>query len=127
MAVTVVVLATGALYLSTLCRNSMSAFVLSIPVLAATAALSSTLQGNVARLVYHAYRSAGRRPRFLSTHDMLDLWLLFAAGLVATLLWLGFVNHRTTERCARRATRQALAIAAYIAAGLTAVVFAALR
>ncbi len=105
----------------------MSAFVLSIPVLSAAAALSSTFQNSVGSVVYHSYSSAGHRPRFLSTRDMAEPWLVVAAGLVAALLWFGFVNHRTAERSAPRAVKQAFVIAGYIAAGLTGIVLAAVR
>lgn len=127
IAATLICLTTVGLYLSTLCRNSMSALVLTFPMIVASAAVSSAFQRVLGSLLYQSYIRAGGPPRRYIPHDMSGPLLLFAVGLVAVLLSLAFVNHRTSDRSAVRTAKQALAIGAYVAIGLIAVAAWTLR
>jgi len=116
MAMFVIALTTASLYLSTLCRNSMSAFVLSIPVMSVALALATTLQSLLVSLIAHAYNLPRYRVRPVDVSGP-HLWVVLV--LTAGLLWFGFVNHRTADRSVRRVALQTLALAGSFVAGLT--------
>ena len=124
MAMFVITLTTASLYLSTLCRNSMSAFVLSIPVMSIASALATTFQSLLASLIAHAYALPRYRLRPVDVSGP-DLWVVVV--LIAGLLWFGFVNHRTADRSVRRIALQTLALAGSFVAGLTIVIFRVVR
>ena len=50
-----------------------------------------------------------------------DLYLL-GAGLVALLLWLAFLNHRSADRSVARTSKQVLVLAGYITVALTVLI-----
>ena len=116
MAMFVIALTTASLYISTLCRNSMSAFVLSIPVMSVASALATTLQFLLVSLIARAYNLPRYRVRPVDVSGP-HLWVVLV--LTAGLLWFGFVNHRTADRSVRRVALQTLALAGSFVAGLT--------
>jgi hypothetical protein len=105
-------LAAISLYLSSLSGSGVAALVLTFPVIVA-ARFFAELAGSVLWRVLTS--NASLRTRL---HDPTLPVLALGAGLVLLLLWLGFRNHRSADRTAARAAKQALAIAGYITAAV---------
>jgi hypothetical protein len=104
-----VLLTAISLYVSTLCRGAVSAMVVSFPTIAATFALAQLVQ----HTLYHFLRGPDRRFNVFGLHDALQPPLAMGVGLVALLLWLAFLNHRTADRSVSRRAMQGLVIAGY--------------
>jgi MFS family permease len=116
-------LTAGSLYLSSLCRTGVGALVLSFPTFVATVFFVRTVTDVLWRI---GLFTISARP-WLGAHRTGLVLVTVAAGFVALLLWLAFVNHRTADRGMNRIVKQALAIAGYIAVGLTVLVALGLR
>ena len=99
------------LYLSTLCRSAVGAMVVSFP----TIAIAFTLARMVQDVLFFALRGPNRRLN-VELYDALQPPLAMAVGLVALLVWLAFLNHRTADRSASRTARQGLVFAGYLIA-----------
>ena len=113
-------LTSGSVYLSTLCTSGVGALVLSFPTILATSFLTMTV-GNIVGPVVMQYRRAHPYSRPHLEFDAAVL-LLYAigGGLVALLLWLAFLNHRSADRSVARTSKQVLGLAGYITVALTA-------
>jgi hypothetical protein len=117
IALALVLLTSGAIYVSTLCRSGVAALVWSFASVAGTIAFVRMLLDTADRLVI--------RPLVVSGVRLAVTWevaLIVAsgigAGLVGVLLILGFVNHRSLERSSSRTWRQVLWIAGYLVVGV---------
>jgi len=103
-----VLLTAISLYLSTLCRNPVGAMVVSFPTIAATFASARLIQGGL----YFALRGPERQLN-VGLYQALQPPLAMGVGLVALLVWLAFLNHRTADRSVSRRAMQGLVIAGY--------------
>jgi lysylphosphatidylglycerol synthetase-like protein (DUF2156 family) len=117
----IVLLTVGSLYLSSLCRTGVGALVLSLPTVVATVFFVRT----VGSLLWDVSAAAPRLS--IRPHDLGPLLIAIVAGFVALLLWLGFRNHRTTDRSRGRIVKQVSAIAGYITMGLTVLALLGVR
>ena len=114
----VMLLATGGLYVSSLCRSPLWALLMALPVV-----LGSTM---FLRLAFHSVRPAsviaakqfvgmtagGGIGRNTEAQITYAVTLAMIGGLIAILLRFGFVNHRSTDRVASRVWKQAIVVAA---------------
>jgi len=117
----VVPLTAGSLYVSTLCRSGVEALVLSFPSVVATLLFVRTVGDTIGPLIFRLSYPAGSRP-FLSAYEIGLLLLAVGGGLVALLLWLAFLNHRSADRSVARSSKQVLVIAGYISIGLAVLI-----
>jgi hypothetical protein len=113
LALTMVPLTTGSLYISTLCRSGVGAMVLSFPTFVAAALFAQT----AGSLLWRVWFPAGSR-RYVEFHDTTLLLYAVGGGLVALLLWLAFRNHRSADRSAARTSKQVVAIASSVTVGV---------
>jgi hypothetical protein len=128
IALLVVVCTAGSLYISSLCRSTMHAAVLSLAIVPlALAAYAEGLRQMIqSPLIWHlsrASRLTGPRGPFAEA----PFWAL-AAFIVVMLVRVAYLNHRTSERSAESVLRQLVLIAACLAGGsvVCAVAFRAL-
>jgi hypothetical protein len=112
-------LTSATIYVSTVCRSGVAALVWSFVSVAGTIAFVRVLLDIADRLVI--------RPLVVSGYWLAARWDValvaasgIGAGLVGVLLILGFVNHCSMERGARRTSKQVLGIAGYIVVGVAA-------
>lgn len=100
----IIILTTGSLYVSSLCRSGLRALMVSAPVMLALSVLSLYSAG-----VYGS-------PRALLAVPL--------AGVVALMLWFALENHRSAEHGARRVSQQVMWMAGCLGLGVavTAVV-----
>jgi hypothetical protein len=103
-----VLLTAISLYLSTLCRSAVGAMVVSFPTIAAVFALAPLVQSQLYFFLLGPDRLLSR-----GLYYALQPPLAVGVGLVALLLWLAFLNHRTADRGATRIAKQVLVIAGY--------------
>jgi hypothetical protein len=122
VALMMLLLTSGSVYLSTLCTSGVEALVLSFPTIVATSFLPMTI-GNIVGPVVMQYRRAHPLSRSYLELDAVSLPLYaIGGGLVALLLWLAFLNHRSADRSLAGTSKQVLAIGGYIVVGLTVVI-----
>ena len=106
---TFVLLTAISLYLSTLCRSAVGAMVVSFPTIAALFALAQMVQD----ALYLSLRGPDRQLN-VGLNAALQPPLAMGVGLVALLVWLAFLNHRTADRSATRTAQQGLVAAGYV-------------
>jgi hypothetical protein len=108
-------LTSGTIYVSTLCRSGVAALAWSFAAAAGTIAFVGVLGEIAERLIIRSLLDSGHQVAFT-----LDLTVVYGigAGLAVVLLTLGFVNHTSMERSARRTSKQVLGIAGCIVAGV---------
>lgn len=126
LAVLIVLLTASSLYISSLASTGVHALVLSVPTGIAVAFFVQTVSGalgwvtltlagpSMADIVTGAVTPPSVHPADLAVFAARTLSLTLAP----LLLWLGFVNHTSSERTARRVLRQIAAIALVIVAGI---------
>jgi len=107
-----VLLTAASLYLSTLCKSAVGAMVVSFPTIAVAFTLASMVQD----LLFFVLRRPDRRFNVFVLGSALQPPLAMGVGLVALLLWLAFLNHRTADRSVSRRAMQGLVIAGYFIA-----------
>jgi len=107
-----VLLTAISLYLSTLCKSAVGAMVVSFPTIAATFASARLIQD----ALYLVLRRPDRRFNVFVLGSALQPPLAMGVGLVALLVWLAFLNHRTADRSVSRRAMQGLVIAGYFIA-----------
>jgi ABC-type transport system involved in multi-copper enzyme maturation permease subunit len=128
-ALLIVLLTAGSIYISSLSGSGVRAMVLSLPVGIAVVLFAQIVRGalgwvtlKVASPLMANIVTGAVSP---STVDVADVVVSVARGgsavLIPLLLWLGFVNHTSTERSGRRIFVQAAAIALVIATGIVLV------
>ena len=134
----VVLIATGSLYVSSLCRNGLWAIVMSVPaMLAAMMFLQLALEWIGSPSYAAAARLAGgmtsagagidrfARPRAMDQDVVIQLLI---AGFVAVVLRFALANHRSADRSAGRVWTQVILMAAFVTAGvITGAVWQAFR
>ena len=123
-ATVIVLLTTGSLYVSSLCRTGVGALVASFPAAVATVFFAGTVD---AWLRWRFFLLSARARRWLDPDWTLVALLVVIAGFVALLLWLGFQNHRTADRSVGRTATQIVLLAGYITAGLLVLVLSGVR
>lgn len=104
------------IYVSSLCRSSMRAFLLSFPVTVVVVPLTSILVSE---------RLWGRVRVGLTLRDPphIDLTLgMLLAGLLTVILWLALLNHRSAERSARRVGLQVIVMAGWVALSIAVLI-----
>ena len=122
VASTMLLLTSGSVYLSTLCTSGVGALVISFPIIAATSFLTMTI-GNIVGPVVMQYRRAHPYSRpYLELDAAVLLLYTIGGGLVALLLWLAFLNHRSADRSVAQTSKQVLTIAVYITVALTTLI-----
>ncbi len=117
-AVAMIVLTTGSLYLSSLCKSAVGALVLSFPSTLATVVWVRVVGDTLGTLIVRL----GARSFFPGPVGLILVMVAVAAGLVGLLLSLAFRNHCSADRSAARTAKQAVAIAAYITLGLVVLI-----
>jgi hypothetical protein len=110
-------LTSGTIYVSTLCKSGVAALAWSFAAVAGTIAFVGTLEEAAERIVIRALLASGHQMAMrVDLAPVVVYWI--GGGFVAVLLTLGFVNHTSMERGARRTSKQVLGIAGYIVAGI---------
>jgi len=128
LTVFVVLLTAGSVYLSSLCNSAVRVMVLVVP---AGIALSYFVRIVSAALHWVTLKLAGPLMAGIVTGSIApasmqpaDFVVLVARAscvtLVPYLLWLGFLNHTSSERDTRQVVRQIAAIALFIVIGIVA-------
>ena len=124
--ISVTLLATGSLYVSSLCRSGLWALLMSIPaVVGSTMFLQLAFEWVGGPSFAAARQLAGntmptsRRPFYFIQPE--GLWLLLIAGFIAMLLGFAFANHRSADRAASRVWNQVIAMAVFVAVGISAI------
>jgi ABC-type transport system involved in multi-copper enzyme maturation permease subunit len=126
LAVLIVLLTAGSIYLSSLSSSGVRAMVLSLPAGIAVAFLVQTVNGAMG---WVTLKLAGPMMAGIvtgavapSSVDPKDILIFAARGfsltLAALLLWFGFVNHTSAERTPRRIVQQVAVIALLITTGV---------
>ena len=126
LAVLIVLLATGSLYISSLSSSGVHAMALSLPIGMAVAYFVQMVSW---ALRWVTLKVAGPLMADIVTGAIAPSWLhpaevivfvgrAFFLTLVPLLLWFGFVNHRSSERTVRRIFQQVAAIALLITTGI---------
>lgn len=122
-AVVVVLLTTCSLYLSSVCSSGVRAMVLSLPVVVGALVFTQVVASTVRWALYHPFvGSPGVLPRALRPTPpfkalTIYLALVMAAGLIALLLRLALINHRSAERSATRIWQQVIWIVGLVTLG----------
>lgn len=111
-AATVIALTAGSLYVSTLSPSGVRALVFCLPVmLLAMALLRFVIDG-----VEWILRALGTAPQRHNMPAELTFWLSagLGGGLLALVLWLAMLNHRSSDRSIGRVWRQAMWLAGLV-------------
>ena len=121
--IAVTLLATGSLYVSSLCRSGLWALLMSIPAVVGSAMflqLAFEWLGNpayaAARRLASGMTPILRRPVYFMPPRTLTLLLI--VGFIAIVLRFALTNHRSADRAARRVWTQVILMAAFVAAGV---------
>jgi hypothetical protein len=118
----VLLLATGSLYISSLCRSGLWALVMSMP---AAVGAQLFLQFSFEWLANYSFRAVMSLngmplPRYRPFYYIppRPLALLMVLGVIALALRFAFINHRSADRPAKRVWTQVIVTAAFVAAGI---------
>lgn len=118
----VLLLASGSLYISSLCRSGLWALLMSLPAVVGSALFVQLGFQWLAHSSYVAVRSLTGKPvpRFTAFYYFPPraLSYLLVFGLMAIALRFAFINHRFADRPARRVWTQVIVMAAFVAAGI---------
>src|ERR1700752_4461866 len=112
LATAVLTLAAIGAYLSSLCRTSVTALVLSVPAVVVLGIFFRTMADYIVILWMRAGVFDGRGPAG-SLETMEALVLGTSAGLIVLLVALAFGNHRRSDSTSRRLLTQVPVIAGY--------------
>ena len=126
LAVLILLLAAGSLYISSLSSSGVHAMALSLPIGMAVAYFLQMVSGalrwvtlKVAGPLMADIVTGPNAPSSLHPAEVIVfVGRAFSLTLVPLLLWFGFVNHRSSERTVRRIFQQAAAIALLIMTGI---------
>ena len=126
LAVLILLLAAGSLYISSLSSSGVHAMALSLPIGMAVAYFLQMVSGalrwvtlKVAGPLMADIVTGPNAPSSLHPAEVIVfVGRAFSLTLVPLLLWFGFVNHRSSERTVRRILQQAAAIALLIMTGI---------
>ena len=121
LAVAVLTLAAIGAYLSSLCRTSVTALVLSVPAVAILGIFIRTMTDYMILLWIRAGVFAGRAP-VVGLETMEVLVFGTSAGLIVLLVALAFGNHRRNDSTGYRLLTQVPAIAGYITAAVAVLI-----
>jgi hypothetical protein len=99
-------LATGSLYVSSLCSTGLWALVMSLPVTVGSWTFLNVVLERVGLRI------------FVIALIPTEVKLLLVAGFIGIVLRFAFTNHRSADRPAARVWRQAIVMAAYVTAGV---------
>lgn len=118
----VLLLASGSLYISSLCRSGLWALVMSMPAVVGSALfvqLSFEWLGNPSFAIVRQL-SGQPMPRFRPFYYVPPpvLSYLLIAGVIAIALRFAFINHRSADRPAKRVWMQVIVMAAFVAVGI---------
>lgn len=102
----IILLTSGSLYVSSLCRSGLSAVVMPLP---------ATLGAWIFLNVMMDWAGVGW---FLASRVPTVLVPLLVTGFIAIVLRFAFTNHRSADRPAARVWRQAIVMAAFVTAGV---------
>jgi hypothetical protein len=120
----VMLLATGSLYISSLCRSGLWALVMSMPTAVGSQLFLQLSFEWLANPTYAAVRqlSGQAMPRFRPFYYVPPraLGLLLVGGVIAIALRFAFINHRSADRPAKRVWSQVILMAMFVAAGIIA-------
>jgi hypothetical protein len=114
----IAILTAEGVYVSSLCRSSMRAFLVSFPATVVVVPLTSILVSE---------RLWGRQRVGLTLRDPppIDLTLgVLLAGLLTVILWLALLNHRSAERGVRRVGLQVIVMAGFVALSIAVLIAA---
>lgn len=118
----VVLLASGSLYISSICRSGLWALLMSLPAVVASALFVQLSFQWLAHPSYVAVRRlAGKSvPRFPVFYYVPPraMGLLLIAGVIAIALRFAFINHRSADRPAKRVWMQVILMATFVATGI---------
>jgi hypothetical protein len=112
----VVSLTAGSLYVSSLCRNTMTAVVISLVALPITAAAFIEV-AEEAVAFFMSVRAQQQFPGWVTSFRRLEetVAAAFLVTLVVLLTRLAYVNHRTSEWSGRRVLQQILIVVVFLA------------
>jgi hypothetical protein len=121
LAVAIVLLTAGSLYVSSLCNSGLWALLMSLPV-----TFVALTFGGVAIGRFAASRASSRLAGVMAStgfgpgpHALTRvLALLLIAGFIAVLVRFAFINHRSAEPAAGRVWKQVILMAAFVTAGV---------
>ena len=122
--IAVMLLASGSLYISSLCRSGLWALVMSLPAVVGSALFLQLSFEWLANPTYFAVRrftdgaTLTARPFYFLPPRALSLLLI--GGVIAIALRLAFINHRSADRPATRVWTQVIVMATFVAAGIIA-------
>lgn len=120
--IAVMLLASGSLYISSLCRSGLWALLMSLPAVVGSVLFVQLGFGWLAHSSYVTVRSLAGKPvpRFPVFYYFPPraLSYLLVFGLIAIALRFAFINHRSADGFARRVWTQVLVMAAFVAAGI---------
>ena len=120
--IAVILLASGSLYISSLCRSGLWALIMSMPAVVGSAALSAAQLRVVGESLVRRGEVADRETA-ATISALLRLrrkrWsYLLIAGVIAIALRFAFINHRSADRPAKRVWTQVIVMATFVAAGI---------
>jgi len=119
MTTALVLLTSGALYVSSLCTSGVRALVVMLPVTLAGFSLLSYVSHWTTRVTFEALKRYAAVPFHRSPTPLIRFasdyfWVALTMGFVALMLRLALQNHRSAERSGERIARQAVWIAGYL-------------
>jgi hypothetical protein len=118
----VMLLASGSLYISSLCRSGLWALVMSLPAFVGSALFVQLSLGWLAEVSFAAVTSLTGKPiprfRAFFSYPPRALSYLLIAGVIALALRFAFINHCSADRPAKRVWAQAILMATFVAAGI---------
>jgi hypothetical protein len=118
----VVLLASGSLYISSLCRSGLWALLMSLPAVVGSALFIQLSFDWLAHPSYIAVRQLTGKPvpRFPVFYYLPPraLAYLLIAGVIALALRFAFINHRSADLAARRVWMQVIVMVTLAAAGI---------
>ena len=115
-------LATGSLYVSSLCRSGLWALLMSIPAVVASVMFLQFAWERVGIAVYHAVRqfTEGPMPRYRPMYFLPPraFGYLLIGSVIAIAVRFALINHRSADHPAKRVWMQVIVMAAFVAAGI---------
>jgi len=118
----VVLFSTGSLYVSSLCRSSLWALLMSLAATAGAVVFHS-IAFQWLTLVQFAWLFAGITLTELRIEQLLQaVMALLIAGFIVLVLWFALVNHRSADRRLKRAWQQSAVIVGFVTVGVVILV-----